>query len=112
MKAIELVAMPEHLDFVQAAALPIASTTAWNALRSAQVRPGSVVLLLGTGGVSIFALQFAKASGATVILASSSDEKLERAPAGRRPPDQLPRNAGLGRARAGTERRARRRPGG
>lgn len=77
--AASLVAMPEHLDFIQAAALPIAATTAWNALRSAQVRPGSVVLLLGTGGVSIFALQFAKASGATVILASSSDEKLERA---------------------------------
>lgn len=77
--ANSLVAMPDHLDFVQAAALPIAATTAWNAVRSAQIRPGSVVVLLGTGGVSIFALQFAKASGATVILASSSDEKLERA---------------------------------
>jgi NADPH:quinone reductase-like Zn-dependent oxidoreductase len=74
-----LVALPAHLDFVQGAALPIAATTAWNAVRSAQLHPGSVVLLLGTGGVSIFALQFAKASGATVILASSSDEKLERA---------------------------------
>ena len=77
--AVSLVALPTHLDFVQGAALPIAGTTAWNAVRSAQVRPGSVVVLLGTGGVSIFALQFAKASGATVILASSSDEKLERA---------------------------------
>lgn len=77
--ATSLVALPAHLDFVQGAALPIAATTAWNAMRSAQVRPGSVVVLLGTGGVSIFALQFAKASGATVILASSSDEKLERA---------------------------------
>lgn len=77
--ATSLVALPAHLDFVQGAALPIAATTAWNAVRSAQVRPGSVVVLLGTGGVSIFALQFAKASGATVILASSSDEKLERA---------------------------------
>ena len=77
--AHSLVALPAHLDFVQGAALPIAATTAWNAVRSALVRPGSVVLLLGTGGVSIFALQFAKASGATVILASSSDEKLERA---------------------------------
>lgn len=76
--ANSLVALPSHLDFVQGAALPIAATTAWNAVRSASVRPGSVVLLLGTGGVSIFALQFAKASGATVILASSSDEKLER----------------------------------
>ncbi len=77
--ATSLVALPAHLDFVQGAALPIAATTAWNAVRSTQLRPGSVVLLLGTGGVSIFALQFAKASGATVILASSSDEKLERA---------------------------------
>jgi NADPH:quinone reductase-like Zn-dependent oxidoreductase len=77
--AASLVALPAHLDFIQGAALPIAATTAWNALRSAAVRPGSVVLLLGTGGVSLFALQFAKASGATVILASSSDEKLARA---------------------------------
>ncbi|WP_295957551.1 NAD(P)-dependent alcohol dehydrogenase [Rhodoferax sp.] len=77
--AHSLVALPAHLDFVQGAALPIAATTAWNAVRSASLRPGSVVLLLGTGGVSIFALQFAKASGATVILASSSDQKLERA---------------------------------
>lgn len=77
--ASSLVALPPHLDFVQGAALPIAATTAWNAVRSASTRPGSVVVLLGTGGVSIFALQFAKASGATVIIASSSDEKLERA---------------------------------
>ncbi|HET7867652.1 MAG TPA: NAD(P)-dependent alcohol dehydrogenase, partial [Burkholderiaceae bacterium] len=77
--AASLVALPEHLDFVQGATLPIAATTAWNAVRSAPLRPGSVVVLLGTGGVSIFALQFAKASGAAVILASSSDEKLERA---------------------------------
>ncbi|QNM95301.1 zinc-dependent alcohol dehydrogenase family protein [Chitinimonas koreensis] len=77
--AASLVALPAHLDFVQGATLPIAATTAWNAVRSAALRPGSVVVLLGTGGVSLFALQFAKASGATVILASSSDEKLERA---------------------------------
>lgn len=77
--ASSLVALPAHLDFIQGAALPIAATTAWNAVRSAQIRPGSVVVLLGTGGVSLFALQFAKASGATVILASSSDAKLERA---------------------------------
>jgi NADPH:quinone reductase-like Zn-dependent oxidoreductase len=77
--ASSLVALPAHLDFIQGATLPIAATTAWNAVRSAQLRPGSIVVLLGTGGVSIFALQFAKASGATVILASSSDEKLERA---------------------------------
>jgi NADPH:quinone reductase-like Zn-dependent oxidoreductase len=76
--AASVVALPAHLDYVQGAALPIAATTAWNAVRSAPIHPGSVVLILGTGGVSLFALQFAKASGATVILASSSDDKLER----------------------------------
>src|SRR5205823_140004 len=76
--AASLVALPDHLDFTHGAALPIAATTAWNGVRSAGVRPGSSVVILGTGGVSIFALQFAKASGATVILVSSSDEKLER----------------------------------
>jgi NADPH:quinone reductase-like Zn-dependent oxidoreductase len=74
--AHSLVAIPEHLDFAQAAALPIAATTAWNAQRSAQIRPGSVVVILGTGSVSLFALQFAKAAGATVILTSSSEERL------------------------------------
>lgn len=74
-----IVALPSHLDFAQGAALPIAGTTAWNAVRSAELRPGSTVVILGTGGVSIFALQFAKASGATAIVTSSSDEKLERA---------------------------------
>jgi NADPH:quinone reductase-like Zn-dependent oxidoreductase len=76
--AKSIVRLPEHLDFVQGATLPIAATTAWNAVRSASVRPGSTVVILGTGGVSLFALQFAKASGATVILVSSSDAKLER----------------------------------
>lgn len=77
--AASLVPLPAHLDFIQGATLPIAATTAWNAVRSASLRPGAVVLLLGTGGVSLFALQFAKASGATVILASSSESKLARA---------------------------------
>ena len=76
--ASSVVRLPDHLDFVQGATLPIAATTAWNAVRSASVRPGSRVVILGTGGVSLFALQFAKASGATVILVSSSDTKLER----------------------------------
>jgi NADPH:quinone reductase-like Zn-dependent oxidoreductase len=76
--ASSVVRLPDHLDFVQGATLPIAATTAWNAVRSAAVRPGSTVVILGTGGVSLFALQFAKASGATVILISSSDAKLER----------------------------------
>jgi NADPH:quinone reductase-like Zn-dependent oxidoreductase len=76
--AKSVVRLPEHLDFAQGATLPIAATTAWNGVRSASVRPGSTVVILGTGGVSLFALQFAKASGATVILVSSSDAKLER----------------------------------
>lgn len=73
-----LVRLPDHLSFAEAATLPIAGTTAWRALRAANIRPGSVVVLLGTGGVSLFALQLAKAFGATVIVTSSSDEKLER----------------------------------
>jgi len=76
--AKSVVRLPAHLDFAQGATLPIAATTAWNGVRSASVRPGSTVVILGTGGVSLFALQFAKASGATVILVSSSDAKLER----------------------------------
>ncbi|WP_207481643.1 zinc-dependent alcohol dehydrogenase family protein [Arenibaculum pallidiluteum] len=77
--AASLVPIPDHLSFAEAATLPIAATTAWRAVRTGVVRPGSTVLLLGTGGVSLFALQFAKASGARVIITSSSDEKLERA---------------------------------
>src|SRR5271165_1082370 len=75
-----VVAIPEHLSFGEAATLPCAGVTAWNALEhAAQVKPGDVVVIQGTGGVSIFALQFAKMAGATVIGTSSSDEKLERA---------------------------------
>jgi NADPH:quinone reductase-like Zn-dependent oxidoreductase len=74
-----LVAIPDHLSFTEAATLPVAATTAWRAVRSAGLGPHSTALLLGTGGVSIFALQFAKAHGARVIATSSSDEKLERA---------------------------------
>lgn len=77
--ASSLVRIPDRLSFVQAASLPIAATTAWNAMIAGSVRPGSVVVLLGTGGVSLFALQFAKAAGARVIVTSSSDEKLARA---------------------------------
>ncbi len=79
--AAGLVATPAHLDDTQAATLPIAATTAWNALTAGGIRSGDTVLLLGTGGVSIFALQFAKAAGAKVIITSSSDEKLARAKA-------------------------------
>jgi NADPH:quinone reductase-like Zn-dependent oxidoreductase len=74
-----LVSVPAHLSYRAAATLPIAATTAWNGMKAGHVRPGSTVLLLGTGGVSVFALQFAKAFGATVVLISSSEEKLERA---------------------------------
>jgi NADPH:quinone reductase-like Zn-dependent oxidoreductase len=77
-----VVPIPEHLSYTEAATLPCAGVTAWNALENAaQVKPGDVVMIQGTGGVSIFALQFAKMAGATVIGTSSSDEKLERAKA-------------------------------
>jgi NADPH:quinone reductase-like Zn-dependent oxidoreductase len=74
-----LVRVPDHLSWEQAASLPIAATTAWNALAAADIGPGSTVVLLGTGGVSIIALQLAKARGARVIITSSSDEKLAQA---------------------------------
>jgi len=72
-----VVQVPGHLTDEEAATLPCAAVTAWNALvREARVKAGDTVLLLGTGGVSLFALQFAKLHGARVILTSSSDEKL------------------------------------
>ncbi len=74
-----LIAMPPHLSFEEAATLPCAAVTAWNALAAGNLRPGSTVLILGTGGVSIFALQFARLMGARVLGISSSDEKLDRA---------------------------------
>lgn len=75
-----LIRIPDFLSFEQAATLPCAALTAWNALaEKGRLRAGETVLLLGTGGVSLFGLQFAKAHGATAILTSSSDEKLERA---------------------------------
>lgn len=74
-----LLPIPRHLNFEEAATLPVAAVTAWNALcEGRQLRVGDVVLTLGTGGVSMFALQIAKAGGARVIVASSSDEKLQR----------------------------------
>jgi NADPH:quinone reductase-like Zn-dependent oxidoreductase len=74
-----LVKAPPSLSFEQAATLPCAAVTAWNALTAGATRPGNDVLLLGTGGVSIFGLQIAKAMGARVIITSSSPQKLERA---------------------------------
>ncbi|WP_085317531.1 zinc-dependent alcohol dehydrogenase family protein [Derxia lacustris] len=77
-----LVAIPEHLSFLEAATLPCAAVTAWNALFvAAGLKPGASVLLLGTGGVSIWALQLAKAAGIKVVITSSSDDKLARAKA-------------------------------
>lgn len=71
--------IPAGWDYAEAATLPCAALTAWRALMvEAQIKPGDVVLTQGTGGVSIFALQFAKAAGATVIATSSSAAKLER----------------------------------
>ena len=72
---------PAHLSSLQAATLPIAALTAWQVLEQARVTTGQTVLLLGTGGVSLFALQFAKLRGARVIVLSSSDDKLKRAKA-------------------------------
>ncbi|KAJ7601895.1 hypothetical protein DFH06DRAFT_1351888 [Mycena polygramma] len=74
-----LVAIPDHLSCEEASTLPCAAVTAYNALLSGfePLKAGDTVLVEGTGGVSIFALQFAVASGATVIATSSSDEKLK-----------------------------------
>ena len=79
-----VVRFPEHLSYEEAATLPCAGVTAWNALHHAgepanPVLPGETVVIQGTGGVSLFALQFAKLLGTTVIGTSSSDEKLKRA---------------------------------
>src|SRR3546814_3193708 len=75
-----IVAIPEHLDFAEAATLPCAAVTAWNGLYGQRaIKAGDTVLTLGTGGVSTFALQFAHAAGARVIITSSSDAKLDKA---------------------------------
>ena len=75
-----VVPVPAHLDYAEAAALPCAALTAWNGLVvSAGLKAGDTVLLLGTGGVSIFALQFCVLMGARAIIASKSADKLARA---------------------------------
>ncbi len=75
-----LLPIPDGLTFQEAACLPCAGVTAWNALMVAgkPITAGDTVLVLGTGGVSMFALQFARAAGARVIATSSSDEKIAR----------------------------------
>lgn len=78
--AESLVAIPAMLGDLEAATLPCAGTTAWSALTLARpIHAGDLVILQGTGGVSVAALQFAKAAGAQVAITSSSDAKLARA---------------------------------
>ena len=82
LSADGIIALPPHLDFAEAATLPCAALTAWHALvTDGHISAGQTVVALGTGGVSIFALQFAKMHGARVIITSSSDAKLARAKA-------------------------------
>jgi NADPH:quinone reductase-like Zn-dependent oxidoreductase len=80
VRAEAVVPAPGHLSDEEAATLPCAAVTAWNALaETGSIKAGDNVLTLGTGGVSIFALQLARLLGARVIVTSSSDAKLERA---------------------------------
>jgi NADPH:quinone reductase-like Zn-dependent oxidoreductase len=74
------VAIPDHLSYREAATLPCAALTAWNALYGGSkiLKPGETILTQGTGGVSIFALQFAKLGGAQVVATTSSAAKAER----------------------------------
>jgi NADPH:quinone reductase-like Zn-dependent oxidoreductase len=74
-----LIHIPDHLSFEEAATLPIAAVTAWNALTGSRpLQAGDTVLTLGSGGVSLFALQIAKLFGARVIVTTSSEEKAHR----------------------------------
>jgi NADPH:quinone reductase-like Zn-dependent oxidoreductase len=78
--AHSLVKVPAHLSDAEAATLPFAGLTAWSAVaEQGRVRAGDVVLIQGTGGIPLYALQFCKLFGATVIVTSKNDEKLERA---------------------------------
>jgi NADPH:quinone reductase-like Zn-dependent oxidoreductase len=79
LKETGLVAIPEHLSFQEAATLPCTGVTAWNALSVGDIKPGSTVLVQGTGGVSIFALQLARLRVARALGISGSNEKLQRA---------------------------------
>lgn len=79
MPATAFTRLPTGYSFEQAATLPCAALTAWRALMvEAKIKPGDHVLVQGSGGVSVFALQFAKAAGCQVTATSSADEKLER----------------------------------
>ena len=75
-----VIPVPKHLTYTEAATLPCAALTAWHALVvEGKIKAGDIILTLGTGGVSIFALQFALLHGAEVIITSSNDEKLAKA---------------------------------
>jgi NADPH:quinone reductase-like Zn-dependent oxidoreductase len=76
-----LVRIPDHLGFQEAATLPCAAVTAWNALAAGNLKPDATILVQGTGGVSIFAIQLARLRGLRVLGISSNNEKLERAQA-------------------------------
>jgi NADPH:quinone reductase-like Zn-dependent oxidoreductase len=110
-----LLPVPDYMSDAEAAALPCAGVTAWSAIVTlSRVRPGDMVVVQGTGGVALFALQFAKLLGATVILTSSDDAKLARGRAlgaDHRSPSQLPDGARLVPAREGADRGARGRRG-
>jgi NADPH:quinone reductase-like Zn-dependent oxidoreductase len=80
LPALGVIHQPAHMSHAEAATLPCAALTAWNAMfETARLRPGDTVLLLGTGGVSIFGLQLAHLAGVRAIVTSSSNDKLERA---------------------------------
>ena len=82
LKENGVVKLPDHLSYEEGATLPCAGLTAWSCFfRHTNLNPGDTALMLGTGGVSVFGLQFAKMAGARAIITSSSDEKLERAKA-------------------------------
>lgn len=78
-KKDQVIHIPDEISLKAASTLPIAGLTAWKALEHGKVYGGQTILLHGTGGTSIFALQFAKKMGLKVIITSSSEEKLERA---------------------------------
>ncbi len=79
LNATGIVKLPEHLTYEQAAALPCAAVTAWDALvEQGSLQAGNTILVLGTGGVSLFALQFAKSMGARVIATTGSKDKEQR----------------------------------
>lgn len=79
LPAYTVMPMPPHLSLQEAATLPCAALTAWHALfEEAPIRPGDSVLTLGSGGVSVFAIQFAKAAGARVVATTSTPAKAGR----------------------------------